>query len=650
MKHFLRAVHDSRRHWAAITLATLCAVGVAALWSVNIGAVWPVIEMTLRGESTQQWLAERIAGTRATLAEVESGPPELDAGSGIATTTVSSDTGQPQERILESKRVQDMRRRLAWYAFLEPYVARLPRHPMPTICLIMGFVLVSTLVRHALMLANDLLVARVSTSIVRELRMRAFQRAIVMDRRIWSAYGTGAVLANITTVADDVANGLMALLGSAIREPLRILACLVGAALINWRLLLFSLLFAPALAFAVVELNRRLRKGAAAILTRNVGLHESLLDAIRNVVTIQAFTNEEREFERFGTVTRAIQQATERVVLFRGLSRPCAELVGVTMMMLTMCAGAHLVINKATHIGPVRLSDEPMTIAGLLVFFGLLVGASDPFRRLSGVAAAIQIGCLSANSLYQMLDYPDAVASPRHPVRVGHRRPGISLEGVRFHYDSTRPVLNDVSLEIPFGRTIGITGRNGAGKSTLVSLLCRFHDPVSGLIRLDGIPYPDLDVRDIRGRIGVVSPAADLFNRSVLDNIHYGRPDAGLDEVFAAARQAHADAFITMELAQGYATRVGDGGDRLSSGQRQRVSLARALLRQPQILILDEPTSHIDVRSEVLLCEALRSIRGTMTMIIISHRTAVLDLADECYELVDGRLVPPAGTGLRLSA
>ena len=207
----------------------------------------------------------------------------------------------------------------------------------------------------------------------------------------------------------------------------------------------------------------------------------------------------------------------------------------------------------------------------------------------------------------------------------------------------------DISLRIPFGRTVAIVGANGSGKSTLIQLLCRFYDPVGGSVQLDGVDYRELAIVDVRKRIALVSQHTELFNRTVLENIQYGSPGTTREQAIEAAKLAHAHEFIITQLSNGYDTVVGQGGQRLSGGQRQRIAMARAILRQPEVLILDESTSQIDMASELLVRESLGELKGKCTIIIITHREALTALADETYEVRHGRL-EPSTYGLKASA
>jgi ATP-binding cassette subfamily B protein/subfamily B ATP-binding cassette protein MsbA len=637
MKPFWNAIRDSLHHAPALVLATLCSVGIAFLWGSNIGALYPVVEMTLNGESIQSWLEK---GAQASDAEAKA----LESQIAQPNPAIS----QKDRDLIERKAKQALSTRdykLGLVAWADRF---LPRNPFQTICWIMGLLMVSTLIKHALMLTNDLLIGHVSTSIVRDLRMRVFDSALAMDRKTYQAYGTSGLLAAITAAADGLTAGLIHLFGAAIREPLRIASCLIMASLINWRLLLLSLVLAPALVAIVVFFNRKIRRAAASILGRNAGFHEVLLEALGNIFTVQAFTMEPHERDRFRICTNEMKRVQLKMVFWTGIGKPFTEMIGVAMVAITVCAGAYLVVNKQTHLFFLKVCDSPMSVTDLLIFFGLLIGASDPLRKLSGVSVMIYQGMVSSELLYGILNAKPILPVPAEPKTLLGRHHQLSLKNVSFHYHPNQPVLSNVSLEIPFGKTVALLGSNGSGKSTLIQLLCRYYDPVDGSIQLDDVDLRDLALSDIRQRMTLVSQNTELFNRSVFENIKYGSPDATKDEVELAARLAHAHEFITNSLSEGYETIVGQAGQKLSGGQRQRIALARAILRKPEILILDESTSQIDMASELQIRETLQAMKGQMTILIITHREALIALADEVYSMQSGVLVETQHDSARL--
>ena len=287
----------------------------------------------------------------------------------------------------------------------------------------------------------------------------------------------------------------------------------------------------------------------------------------------------------------------------------------------------------------IKISDRPLGLSALLIFYAMLLGASEPLRKLSDVLPTLQLSLAAADRLFAVIDEPLLIADPAQPLALPRPHRELALENVCFHYSAKKPVLRKLNLCIPFGEVVGIVGANGCGKSTLANLIPRFYDPVVGAVMLGGIDLRKLSLRDLRQRIGIVSQQAHLFDGTVLENIRYGSPDASDEDVLAAARRAFADEFIRTHLAEGYQTRVGQGGAALSGGQRQRIALARAILRDPEILILDEPTSQIDLVSERLIHQSLERFARNRTAIIITHRLSLLALVSRILVMHEGQIV-----------
>jgi ATP-binding cassette subfamily B protein/subfamily B ATP-binding cassette protein MsbA len=269
----------------------------------------------------------------------------------------------------------------------------------------------------------------------------------------------------------------------------------------------------------------------------------------------------------------------------------------------------------------------------------MLAGMADPARRLSNEFGHIQQALAAADRVYEVIDREPAITDPAEPKTLPRLSRALRFENVSFHYSADREVLRDIDLEVRAGETIAIVGPNGCGKSTLLQLLPRFYDPVAGRITIDGVDIRDVRVRELRSRFGMVTQEILLFNESVASNIAYGTLEASREAIEAAARQAHAHTFITEKLSHGYDTIVGPGGSRLSGGQRQRISLARAILRNPEILILDEATSQIDVESEQLIHAVLEEFTRDRTTLLVTHRTSTIALADRVVVVDHGRIV-----------
>ncbi|MCI0335152.1 MAG: ABC transporter ATP-binding protein/permease [Planctomycetes bacterium] len=637
MKDFARALRQAWRYWPALTVALLCSLGVAALWGANIAAIFPIIETTLHGESLQTWNQKRLEKAEHSLANHKAKILELQKRRAAAADSETKrelgfqlDLLQTQIKV-ENARIYSAER-------LQPLFERfLPSKPFATVTLIALFVAVATAVKQFLMLCNTMLVSYVSQSIARDVRGRIFDKAISLDRPAFDSQGISGFTAHITHTTDMLATGITNFYGGAVTEPLRILACLGGAWMISWRLTLASLIFAPLAAFLILFLNRRIRALSLRILDRSMGFHHVMLEVFNSLLTVQANTMEDFERKRFAESTGHIRRIAMKAAFYHALSSPVTELLGMGMMCTGVIVSGYLVINQETHIFGIPMCERPMSITLVTVFFAMLIGAADPLRKLSSVITGVNNGMAAAGLLYPMLEIKSYLVEATNPKPLPSPHERIEFRGVHFSYDGIQKVLENVDLTIARGDHLAIVGPNGGGKSTLINLLCRFYDPHYGEVLFDGVSLRDVTIRDLRSRIALVTQQTELFNETILHNIRYGRWDATNEEIIAAARLARADAFISA-FPEGYQTVVGPNGHRLSGGQRQRIALARAFLRNAEILILDEATSQIDVESEKLIHEALSEFGQDRTLIMITHRESTLSLATKIVRLENGRM------------
>lgn len=638
MNHFLRALQEAWRHWFVLAAALVCSLLAAALWGANIMAMFPIIETTLNGKSVPEWNQQRLKDAGKNIATYQAEIAQLEQEIPLADPDVQKKKQLEVDRLGARIMGEEsaVKFAIAWQPFFDN---NLPARPFPTVLLIVGIIAASTALKQTLMVSGHMMVNYVSQSIARSVRLRIFDKALSLDRPGFNKLGTSGFAANITHTTEMLATGITAFYHGAFSEPCRILACLAGAFYISWRLTLVSLIFAPLIGFLMLWLNRRIRALSTRTLERSLGFHHVMLEVFHAIVTVQAYTMEDFERERFRKSTKDMRRAALLGQFYNVLTNPLTEVFGVAMLCTALAAAAYLVISGETTIFGIPMTDQPLSATKILVFFGLLVGAADPLRKLSAVITGVNNGMAASGILYPILDMQPKVREVKEPKKLPKRHECIEFRNIGFSYDGTHYVLKDVNLKVPFGEHLAIVGPNGGGKSTLMNLLCRFFDPQEGEVLIDGISLRDVPLKDLRSRISLVTQQTELFNESILHNIRYGRWDATEEEVFEAARRAKAHDFIS-GFAEGYKTVVGPNGQRLSGGQRQRIALARAILRNAEILILDEATSQIDRESEQLIHDALAELGKERTMIMITHRESTLSLATKIVHVQHGVLTP----------
>jgi ATP-binding cassette, subfamily B, bacterial MsbA len=397
---------------------------------------------------------------------------------------------------------------------------------------------------------------------------------------------------------------------------------------ISFRLTLLTLACVPAMVYLLQSLLKRLRSHARARAKERGEVTATLTERIGAVRLIRAYGEEGRESARFAAQANRYRKQVIRTQRFSSLTSPLTEVFSGVLVILIIWAG-----TSPTLIG----LSGPLAPETIIVFLIAALKLTSPLKTISSYPAVMAVTLASAEHVFELLDEPGTEGDRPGEGEARFERE-IVFDRVSFRYGEGDPVLRDVSFTLPKGRVVALVGPSGAGKTTLADLLPRFHDPTAGVITMDGLPLTRLTRRSVRALLGVVSQDTVLLNDTVQANIAYGSPGATRDQVEAAARAANADLFIS-QLPHGYETLLGERGTRLSGGQRQRIAIARALLRDPPILILDEATSALDTESERLVQQAIDRLMAERTVLVIAHRLATVRDADEIVVLDEGRVV-----------
>ncbi|HEV2772918.1 MAG TPA: ABC transporter ATP-binding protein [Thermoleophilaceae bacterium] len=421
-------------------------------------------------------------------------------------------------------------------------------------------------------------------------------------------------------------SGLIPLVASAVA----LLTTIYVIARIDWALGLVAVGAAPFLILLSRAYDRRMRPRYLDF----HGLESNALGVVQEVLTafcvVKAFGAEQQEHERFVRTSADSMRARVRLAF--------AEGTYALFVHLTTGIGAAVVLL----VGVLGVQSGRLSLGSLLVVIAYLAQLYEPMTSISSQASSLQLSLASAERSFDLLkEAPDVPERP-NARRLDRSSGAIEFRDVSFSYDGRTPVLEDLSFVLAPGKSLGVAGPTGAGKTTLVSLLTRFYDPEAGQILLDGIDLRDYRVADLRNQFAIVLQEPVLFSSSIGENISYGRPAASYDEIVAAARAAHAHDFV-VGLPDGYQTLVGERGMRLSGGERQRLALARAFLKDAPILILDEPTSSVDVGTESLIMEAMERLMVGRTAIMIAHRLSTLESCDARIEVEGGRIVSASG-------
>jgi subfamily B ATP-binding cassette protein MsbA len=637
-----------------VLLSFVFAVLVAVLWGLNLSVAFPVVKVLLEGQTLAQYVsekveeaereralrAEQLEKTQARIAELELRP---DAAAQAELV------GRYKDQARQQAKLSDAGRTLFAMSLVRSYVLPwLPTDKFDLFALILGALLTATLLKGVFIFVQDVLVGAVIERTVMDLRKTAFRRTLSLDFQTVALHGTPELMSRFTNDMNMLAYGLQLLGGKVVREPLKAIACLVGALLVSWQLTLLSLVFAPVAAVVFYRIGKKLKAASHRSMESMSRIYKTLEEAFDAIKVVLAFDAAARHRHRFHIENKEYYRKAMRIVRIDSLTSPVTEVLGVLAAFGALLPGAYLVLRGTDGIWGVKLSNGNIDIAELTLLYVFLAGIIDPMRKLSSVYGKVKRSTAAADRIFALIDLkplvrevPKPVALPRHAVNIEFRK-------IAFHYATTgdsldghrRPVLDDVNLTVKAGEVVAVVGENGSGKSTLVNLLPRFYDPTHGSVLVDGTDLRDASLRDLRGQIGVVTQETLLFDATIYDNIRYGKWDATPEEVDAAARRARVLDFVA-ELPEGLQTPVGEKGRRLSGGQRQRVALARAMLRNPAIFILDEATSAIDATSERLIHEALREFCRGRTVFLITHAvtSTLLEFVTQIAVMDHGRLV-----------
>jgi ATP-binding cassette, subfamily B, bacterial MsbA len=533
------------------------------------------------------------------------------------------------------------------YALVQPIVNRyLPADSFKCLLLLIAMVMLGVAFKGVFLFLQEVLVADVMQLTLLRIRNRFFRRTVNLDLASFSDQGSSELMARFTNDMDSFGQGLNTLMTKLIREPMRIVSCLGGALLFNWRLTLLTLVLVPISAATTYRVGKIMKRAVRRSLESMSTIYKILQESFQGIKIVKAFAMERVERRRFFKETKNLYRKSVRVAMIDAMSDPVLEMLTLTTVAIALLAGSYLVLRNSIYLDlgifQLQLAAQPMVMQDLFALYAMLAGVSDPIRKLANVHSKIQRASAAADRICALMDRAPRVIDRKRAPSLPRHRQAVELDQVTFSYNDTTPVLKGVSLSVRHGETIALVGPNGCGKTTLMNLIPRFWDVGSGAIRIDGIDIRHVPLRSLRRQIGIVLQETILFQDTIASNIAYGNPSASRDAIVQAAERAYAHQFI-MGLPQGYDTVVGERGYGLSGGQRQRIALARVMLRDPSILILDEATSAVDIQDEVLIRKAIEEFARGRTSFVISHNLASIQVADRIV-LINGGQIEAVGT------
>ena len=638
-------------HRRRFALSVVFGLFVAVLWGGNLTAVLPIVKVLFEEESLHESVKNSIDSYAAEIVAIEGSLEEVE--NNIADLKNQGQAGekalveQLQSRASREARLSDARWNHYTMTWVQLHVMPwVPTNQFQAFTWILVLFLVATAVKGLFIFIQDVLVGSVVELVVMSIRKQCFRRVLMLDYQSLSADGTADLMSRFTNDIQQMSFGLGLLGGRLVREPLKALICIVLAMMVNWRLTLLSMLFVPILGWVFYQYGKMLKRASRRMLESMSRIYKVLEETFVGIKVVIAFGGAPRHRRQFHQENKTFYRKAMRVVQIDALTKPTTELLGLLAVIVAMLPGAYLVLRGKTEIWEIRLASNPMDVSQLCLLYALLAGILDPCRKMSSIYSKLKTSTAAMDRVLELMDRKTDIRDPDVATPLPRLSRAIEFDHITYKYPNRELVparktaLDDVNLKIAAGEVVAIVGENGCGKSTLINLMPRFFDPDRGEVRIDGVPIKQATLKDLRGQIGLVTQETILFDDTIFENIRYGKPDATPQEIELAAEKAHVTSFVN-ELPERFATSVGERGGELSGGQRQRIALARAILRDPALLILDEATSAIDAQSETLIHSALKDFVVGRTVLMVTHMlsNSLLGIVTRIVVMDDGQVI-----------
>jgi len=497
--------------------------------------------------------------------------------------------------------------------------------PVKVLYLLLIIMPVALVIRAVFEYFQSYIMSDVGQKVIRDVRDRVYDRLQTLSLEYFTQKRSGELVSRITNDVKLIENAVSYALTDLIYQSFNVAAFAVMTFIINWRLALISVVVLPMVAIPMYSVGKVLRKLSRKLQEKIADINSLLVETFTGVRIVKAFCAESKELERFKKQNYEYYKLTMKSIKRILILGIVTELTGVAMALFIIFYSGRKVIEGSLSFGMFAL------------FMAALLSLIRPFKKLSQANSIMEQALAASTRIYEVLDTKPTVVEHQQAGTLSGFKESVAFEGVCFSY-ADQEILRGVNLTVKKGEVFAIVGPSGSGKTTLVDLIPRFYDPKKGRILIDGVDIRQFTLKSLRQQIGIVTQETILFNDSIRANIAYGNPGASQEEIEAAARKAGAHDFIR-NFSDGYDTVIGDRGMKLSGGERQRLAIARALLKNPPILILDEATSQLDVKSERVVQEALDELIQGRTVFVIAHRLSTVRNATVIAFLEQGQIV-----------
>ena len=492
---------------------------------------------------------------------------------------------------------------------------------------ICGLILITFFFRNLFRYLALYFLTPIRNGVVHDLRSTLHEKVISLPLGFFTEKRRGDITSRMTTDLVEIEWSIMSSLEMIFRDPLQIIIYLITLILISPTLTLFVIILFPITGFLIAKVGKSLKKSSEKS-QKKMGDMLSVLDEnIGGLRVVKLFNAEKDVHQKFDKESKKYQSLMTSLLRKKDLSSPMSEFLSTIVMVVVMWFGGKLVLGGSSHL-------SPEAFIGYILIFSQII---PPAKSFTTAYYRLQKGSAAAARVYELMDVKNEIIESKNPKSVSKINESLELKNVSFRYENT-DVLSNISFTIEKGKTIALVGKSGSGKSTIADLCARFYDINEGEICVDGVNIKSIKLSNLRHLMGVVSQESILFNDSIYNNIKMGNPSANKEEIIEASKIANAYDFI-MQTENKFETNIGEKGDKLSGGQKQRISIARAILKNPDLLILDEATSSLDTESEKLVQDALKKLMKKRTTLVIAHRLSTIKDADKIIVLSEGKIV-----------
>lgn len=510
-------------------------------------------------------------------------------------------------------------------AYLFEIVQR-PDGDIKALGLICLLILTFIILKNIFLYLSLFVLVPIRNAIVNDMRRNMYQKVLDLPVGYFNEQKKGDIMSRLTNDLSDVESSIVSLLATIFKEPVTILIFFAYMIILSPQLTLFLLLFLPVSGLIIGRIGRTLKATSTIAQVKQGGILSTIEETLGGIRVIKAFNAEGKHFRKFDQQNDEILDIKNKVSRRRDLASPVSEVLGITTVVAVLWYGGKLVLR-----------DEFLAPNDFLTYILIFSQVIQPLKTLSAASYNIRKGAASVDRIEQLIKEDVSIKEIENPIILTEFKDCIELKNVSFGYQD-KTILENINLKIEKGKSVALVGSSGAGKSTLVDLIPRFHDAVDGEILIDGIDIKNYSLESLRSQLGIVTQEPILFNDTIANNISLGMENAPEELISNAARVANAEPFI-LQKPEGYQTSIGERGNKLSGGEKQRITIARAVLKNPPILILDEATSSLDTESEKSVQDAINNLMHNRTSIVIAHRLSTIRNADEIIVMQKGKIV-----------